>query len=50
LHDEFRNAGARIVERFDDRAIARLVFEGREQPEELELLEASLGPARDDLR
>jgi hypothetical protein len=43
---EFRDAGPRTVERFDDRAIARLVFEAGQ---ELEELEASLGAARDDL-
>ena len=43
-----RDAGARAVERFDDRAIARLIFEGGEELEKFELFEASLGAARDD--
>jgi hypothetical protein len=30
--------------RFDDRAIARLLLYGREQPEELDLFQAPLGP------
>jgi hypothetical protein len=43
LH-ELVDPGTRTVERLDDRAIARLLLDGREQPEELDLFQAPLGP------
>ena len=49
LH-EFSDACARVVERLDDRAIARLLLNGGEQPQELDLFESPLAPARDDFR
>ena len=49
LH-ELVDAGARPIERLDDRAIAQLLFDGREQPIDLDFLEPPLGSARDNLR
>jgi hypothetical protein len=47
LH-ELADAGARTVERLDDGAIARLPFNRGQQPEDLDLFQAALGPTRHD--